>query len=904
MVEETPGSRKKRLKAQSKASRAANKQSTKPAQQASAAEVGRLTSTGDTTINRMAELGLPIPETDKPATVKNTVKKTVKKASKPKAEEPAAPIVPITSDRGAEGSSEKNEEFIKAREEKDLGEIGESSVKYEGQLAEIPSGGTVPKNKGIIEEDPLRPKPKYDLVPPTPSQEALRTADVGIPLGTGGTRVFSANTPSKPHKPKRDIAELRAERKAKGLPGLPGDESGINNIAVELAKQDWKKAKESGKPVNDIHPEDEEPTIDDVYYGHHRRLAILMRGGITADQIANSAKGKRQTFVQKTKYLHDLLEKSVKAGLQDRIDLKAEGITHWVHPKTGVAHAISENHPDMPKTIDPNSGTPIHGFTSAAGTIDRVRRDPNTQSWVLDKKTGNREIDDTLGYDPDKPEGWNVVNLRGGIRALKQNVIPSDRRTVFEHEVDQMQSEFPASVSTDSRLMHKTAATKIVRANDSRVRDLGRNKPVPKSAVVQSRQISTGRTTPAGFTVSGEGEAEPTTVPLASRARNVRANTIGTYDRSYNPGGSVRITDSSVVPEVAEVQDVIEGNQPTADTTVNGRPANITSDGRAGTIPYRRGVVLEQRNKAVLPRSKQLGGTGLSSWVPEDKPKYEPRILPINEPGVSTAEPITKKDATSYRVLRTEAPMPKSQYKGKKKSGKTVTQVNTIKTQGMYDQMLPGMQPEGPATIKGEKPEALPFFEQPVKEDSGIVPPTLLSPSQSSAKAVREASLSHLLAKSGTEGFDVEETRSAYEEAKKKHLETFEIPHDYTQPEQSKEIVKILGNTPVEGEPTKLTGKKVYSYKKGKTEIVPPKPKTPKKAKKEIKEQLELPGMETPGSAHAQGAQWLRSRQMNKATLELQRKAKNAGVPGGANPVQIARGTEAKKPTGSNKGRS
>ena len=902
MVEETPGSRKKRLKAQSKASRAANKQSTKPAQQASAAEVGRLTSTGDTTINRMVELGLPIPETSKPTSVKKAVKKTAKKASKPKAEKPSSPIIPVVSDKGGAGA-DKNEEFAKTQQEKDLGEIGESSVKYEGQISELGPASIVPKNDAITEEDPLRPKARYDLVPPTPSQESRRTADLGIPLGTGGTRVLSANTPSRPHEPKRDIEALKAQRKASGLPGLPGDESGINDAAVELAKQDWEEAKKIGKPVNEIHPEDPEPTKESTYYGHHRRLAVLMRLGLTQDQIANSAKGKGASFTQKTSYLHKLLEKHVKASTHDRVDLKVEGITHWVHPTTGVAHPISENHPDMPKTVDPNNNMPIHNFTRASGVIDRVRRDQNTQEWVLDKKTGNKEIDDTLGYDPNKPEGWNVVNLRGGIRALKRNAVPAGRRTVLEHEVDAMKSDFPVSAGTDSRLQHKTATTKIVLSADSRARALGRNTPRPaKIKKTSSRQVKTGRSVPAGFTVNAEGETTPTTVVETSRGRVIRPDVIGTSDRSYNPGGSVRVVKSGSVPEVLREDTLFEETQPTSDTTVNGRPANITSDGRAVTVPYRRGVVLEQRNKAVLPRSQQLGGTGLSSWVPEDKPKYEPRILPVNEPGVSTAEPITKKDATSYRVLRTEAPMPKSQYKGKKKSGKTVTQVNTIKTQGMYDQMLPG--------FEDLKPE--------VKEDTGTVPPTLLSPSESSAKEVREASLAHLLAKSGTEGFDVEETRSAFEEAKKKHTETFGIPHNYTQPEQSKEIVKVPGNTPVEGEPTKLRGKKVYSYKKGKMEIVPPQPRAPKKAKKKIQEQLELPGaqpigpvtstgqgpafipgMETPGSAHAEGAQWLRANKMSKKTLKLQRQSQNAGVPGGASPVEIKRGADTKRTRGS-----
>jgi hypothetical protein len=53
--------------------------------------------------------------------------------------------------------------------------------------------------------------------------------------------------------------------------------------------------------------------------------------------------------------------------------------------------------------------------------------------------------------------------------------------------------------------------------------------------------------------------------------------------------------------------------------------------------------------------------------------------------------------------------------------------------------------------------------------------------------------------------------------------------------------------------------------------------------------------MEPIDTSHAAGQQWLNVRNISPETSNLQKRSRQAGVPGGANPINIARGTEAPK---------
>jgi hypothetical protein len=53
--------------------------------------------------------------------------------------------------------------------------------------------------------------------------------------------------------------------------------------------------------------------------------------------------------------------------------------------------------------------------------------------------------------------------------------------------------------------------------------------------------------------------------------------------------------------------------------------------------------------------------------------------------------------------------------------------------------------------------------------------------------------------------------------------------------------------------------------------------------------------MEPIDTSHAAGQQWVNVRNISPETRALQLKARRDGVPGGANPINVARGTEAPK---------
>ena len=118
---ESENARKKRLAKQSKAAKAGRKPSNKKAQEASRKESAATRSTDDTNINKMVELGLPIPpSTGRETPARKTRKKSAAVPPVPSVEEESVkpkltvfPDDPVT--RGA---------FQEVQKERDLGEIG------------------------------------------------------------------------------------------------------------------------------------------------------------------------------------------------------------------------------------------------------------------------------------------------------------------------------------------------------------------------------------------------------------------------------------------------------------------------------------------------------------------------------------------------------------------------------------------------------------------------------------------------------------------------------------------------------------------------------------------------------------------------------------------------------------
>ncbi|CAB4122256.1 hypothetical protein UFOVP27_131 [uncultured Caudovirales phage] len=839
------------------------------------------------------------------AAVKKTAapKKATKKAATPKSERPIGPserpvtdVAPKTGEDWKKQGAEKNAAFEEVQKERDVNEIGgldsESTVaekqareakiaKYDAQVREI-MPTSVPKNEVDATEDPLRPKMEEVVTPPTPSQAAARSSRTAP--GGSGTGVYTFDAPRPAEMPRQDITKVVSRRSAKGLPGLPGDENGVNALALGLAKRDYAVAKETNKTVNEMDPEGDEPShIDQIYYGHHRRLAeVMLRGGLSEDHVSKSAPGSGKNVVGKVKYLHSLLKAHDSARNAAPINIEKEGITHWIHPATGVAHAIADNHPDMPKTqpISVPGGEDVnHGFWRG-GKEQRVRKDQNTGSWVIDKNTGNAEVDSRLGWNPDKEVGFTTVNLRGGIKALKQNIPPASGRSLWEHEVNNMKSEFPASVSGDSRLQHKAYANRILDdAAKSEVdgKVLARTRtgdPVPKvnrrTGKIQGIIRGTGRTVNRGFTVDENGEASTTTGISTSRARTSREGapfpTKELGSSGYSEGGSIRVERTTDVPEMTKVVEFQSKKRRAKKSAI--------VEGRKVVVPPQRGLLLQKRSTAVLPSSQtSTPSQQFAAMTPPTAPSWDrPNVIGENESGVSTAEPITKGRGT---VTKQAVPDPKVAKKNPK-TKKTITKYDYAP--GMVDQPLPGMEKIG------VKEASDPFASKPTRKATVVEGPI------TSAQSFAENNAPY----SPSSG----ESRSLI--GRVSHVSSEKTPIADSPSNVSSQLANIAGNSTVEHPVSPGPEKTVRSYRKNKMVAPSPVAQAPA-APKEEPEQLSFPGMEPTDSAHSSGQQWLRTRELSGQTRSLQERSASAGVPGGSNPITVARGAETVKSNRSHK---
>jgi hypothetical protein len=307
---------------------------------------------------------------------------------------------------------------------------------------------------------------------------------------------------------------------------------------------------------------------------------------------------------------------------------------------------------------------------------------------------------------------------------------------------------------------------------------------------------------------------------------------------------------------------------------VNRKKKAITAQGKAVTVPPERGALVQSRT--VLPKSEPKD-TG-KQWTAMSAPAPmwdRPNVIGVNEPGVSTAEPITK---PHIAISKETVPDPKI---AKKHPATKKTITLRKRHAGMVDQMIPGFENvDKPEPKEFMKPRKLIQVEGP------------LTSAQLYAEKQNPNPTSNVLKQSYG--------KVMYGEPVVKK----------TVPTVSSQLAKIPGNSPVD-QPVENTTKvkgtvRVYGTKK-----MVPAPEAPKKAEK-IKanpEQLAfpgsypaegaegpaIPGMEDVSSTHAGGQQWLKPRQLGSETLNLQGKSRTAGVPGGMSPTNVERGTEPAK---------
>ena len=300
----------------------------------------------------------------------------------------------------------------------------------------------------------------------------------------------------------------------------------------------------------------------------------------------------------------------------------------------------------------------------------------------------------------------------------------------------------------------------------------------------------------------------------------------------------------------------------------------ITAQGKAVTVPPERGALVQSRT--ILPKSEPKD-TG-KQWTAMSAPApmwNRPNVIGVNEPGVSTAEPILKGRGT---VTSNVVPDPRVAKKNPK-TKKTVT--NYDYKPGMVDQPLPGFENvDKPEPKEFTKPRKLIQVEGP------------LTSAQLYAEKQSPNPTSNVLKQSyGKVMYGEPVVKEAV-------------------PTVSKQLAKITGNSPVE-QPVENVAKpkgtvRVYGTKKMVEAVA-----APKKAEKITAkpEQLafpgsypaegtqgpSIPGMEDVSSTHAGGQQWLKPRQLGSKTLNLQGKSRTAGVPGGMSPTNVERGTEPAK---------
>ena len=397
---------------------------------------------------------------------------------------------------------------------------------------------------------------------------------------------------------------------------------------------------------------------------------------------------------------------------------------------------------------------------------------------------------------------------------------------------------------------------------------------------------SSGRTVNRGFTVSGVnengegGEATQTTGIATSRARVTREGapfpTKELGDSGYAEGGSTLVERTTTMPERVKVGEFQNKKRRTKKKAV--------VNGKSVVIPPERGLLVTQPAERDMfaptntptPPSKQFSSI-FDSTGPA--PAWDrPNVIPVNEPGVSTAEPITKgRPEITKRVIAD----PKA-VKKNPKTKKTITKYDY--KAGMVDQMLPGMENIGAAGKEPHDDGISVRQAHDVMNGFVHVEGPITAHQQAGEEAVPNPTSNILKRHAGKVIYPV----------------TKETPIAAPQNTVSLQLAKIAGNTPVdqpvaaepEG-PAKTV--RVYGSKKMVAPVAAPAKATSPKVEtpKEEPEQLALPGMEPP--AHSGGQQWLRVRNLSPQTRELQGRASKAGVPGGANPINVARGTEAPK---------
>lgn len=303
---------------------------------------------------------------------KNAAKKTeaqkkaaesLKKPAKPKTEpkrditlrgEQTTPTASPDFSLPTEVPPQIREEYKTRFEEAQTAEIGKITDKYATDIQNLPTPADPEEIKKVRGRTGVA-KGERDLTPkPTPLEEPgtgsqIRRQSSRRPKGgaagptTTGSRAGAfkfdvATPPGNPLGVKTLLDLARGEEK--GRDRSPLNAAQIDRV-VWLARRDHTLARQTGKMVADIHPDDPVPTADNVRYGHHERLVEAMDAYGAKEEDFNKLPG--QNFVDKVHSAWEAHKSDERANDYRTIDVAKEGITHVIDPTDPAGGAVPIN---------------------------------------------------------------------------------------------------------------------------------------------------------------------------------------------------------------------------------------------------------------------------------------------------------------------------------------------------------------------------------------------------------------------------------------------------------------------------------------------------------------------------------------------------------------------------------
>lgn len=743
--------------------------------------------------------------------------------------------------------SELRKAYRKRFEEVQTAEIGgeipaERKRKYAEEIGVLGSSGSPEEIKKVRgetaipeSERPLTPKPKPEAEP-TPGQQAKRQKG-RLPRGAGRAGTFTFQTATRKEAGpgiKAVLDVARQSQKGRDISPLAPHEQGT---ALALARRDHEIAKSTGKRVNDIDPNSEPPTLESIRGTYHEKLAKVIHGyGVKEEDFAKIP-GKR-SLQTKVSTAFEILQEDRFSKNKAFLHPDSEGATHWEDPRTKrVAPTAAGNHPE---------------FYRHQGETASLIRGTGDSAWKLLEPT---------------TQGWHVLNLRGQ-KTWRFHGHPAEPykdthqvRSLFQHTQNTLKGDFPEAPITTG-----TDSADSRRRTAERVRE--------KFVVTQ---------------------------PEPSEAEGFSKRLV----RVAGPLGGVTSDDKYVVRRQRGRTRKTFVAGPTSDNvTVENTPETEIMASPPRIEPRRPKTVQEPSGRRVVrPRRRakdhQTGYMSQPLTVPQPRKKgfdFE-TLKPVSVNGTVIQENISStKLGPSGEILRSAPTIEKGAKTKVVKKLITQSKIKIVPTYkvkpGPVDQMLPGMEDYGyeqPATSAKKVKKLIPV-EGPIT--AGQVMGESVSP--------RSSAIPELQALRGRVSIPVSVTEpgtpaipgSARPKPQPKfigetgieQLKAYKAERGGVIPSTSREIVKRSRKTPVpKAEPTKT----LLSGTEG--ELA----KT-----RNISQQLEFPGIESPGYYGAMGQQF---RKVRPQTRELQLKAQQGAVPGVA--TEMPRGTEPKKSTRSFKGR-